>query len=79
MDIKHQIRERREALGWSKKQLSLRLGMAGDSIGKIEAGTWEPRLETLREIGRFFRSVQKPFDERVEEFLGIAVQALKSA
>ena len=48
--ITSQIRTRREALGWTQKQLSDRSGISTWTIGQIESGQSKGNLETVEKL-----------------------------
>jgi len=46
-EIRPRVKRLREARGWSFTYLSVQSGLAKDTIGEVESGRTEPRLNTL--------------------------------
>lgn len=49
-NIKENIKEKRERLGISQRELARRIEMSGQMISKIESGSTSPSIETLQLI-----------------------------
>jgi transcriptional regulator with XRE-family HTH domain len=49
--LSYQIRERRSALGWSRRELSERSGISQHTIGRLESGEeCNPTHQTVKQI-----------------------------
>ena len=48
--LRERIRDLREGLGWSQRELGRRAGVSHVTICQIESGSLDPRVETLDRI-----------------------------
>jgi transcriptional regulator with XRE-family HTH domain len=48
--MRKEIRHRREARGWSQRQLAQRAGLSKATVQNIEAGRHAPRLQSLMKL-----------------------------
>lgn len=47
-----EVRQARQARGWTQRKLAIRAGVPQSTIGRIEAGLVDPRVSTLERILR---------------------------
>lgn len=50
--IAKKIRERREILGWTQKEVSLKAGVTREHISRIENNKAMPNISTLRKLSK---------------------------
>jgi putative transcriptional regulator len=56
MEIVNRVREHREVLGWTQKDLARRVGVSRQSINSIERGRYVPSLPLALKFARVFES-----------------------
>ena len=53
MDVGKKVKELRKKRGWTQEDLAIRCGFKDkSSIGRIEAGLWEPELKTITKLSQ---------------------------
>lgn len=50
--LANEIREQREAKGWTQKDLAERAGLRAEKVSKIERGKQNPTVQTVAKIAR---------------------------
>ena len=53
--LRQRIRDLREDLGWSRRELGRRAGVDASTVEGIEDGTLDPRIMDLDRIGKVFQ------------------------
>ncbi len=54
--LAHNVKARREALGMTQKELSLKFGFNERYLQKIESGTYSPNLFTIFKLARALKT-----------------------
>ena len=76
MDLGKKIRDRREDLDYSQKDMAAMIPMNQSNYSKIERGIQEPSMEQLRRICQILR-LDPRYLLDLEEFEGITAEDIK--